>query len=112
MYKTIKPYIYIPQLNKKIKELIRTCKDCQQNKHSFKIRDGYIESKRRLEDISSDIWGPFNIDKQNKIGTGYIVTFTDLMSRYTKIKFIDNINSDTITNTFKTEWLDNLMIPK
>ena len=68
MYKTIKPYIYIPQLNKTIKELIRTCKDCQQNKHSFKILDGYIESKRRLEDISSDIWVPLILTNKIKLG--------------------------------------------
>ena len=73
--------------------------DCQLNKHQSSLYgkvQGNTLSNRPYEKISSDIMGPFKLSKHDPLKPLYIITFTDLFTRFTKIAFIDNITSKTI----------------
>ena len=57
-----------------------------------------------MEEISSDIVGPYQLKSQ--LGKpSYIVTFTDLCTRFTKIKFINDLKSKSVINALKNTWI-------
>ncbi len=105
------------KLNKLIEQTVENCLLCQIHKHrasklGFVVGD--VTSKLPNIKVSSDIIGPFNYlqKAQGIYKKTYIVTFTDACTRYTEIKFIDEITSVRVTNTFNKLWLQRHGIPK
>lgn len=118
LYNTIRKYL--PE-NKKtfkiIKIAISGCIDCKRNKSNKYIYgdyNGQIITQEPLKHISSDIYGPFNLDDYNserKVKKVYMITFTDRSSRYNKIYLTDSIESNEIIKAFKASWLEFFQIP-
>lgn len=117
-YKSIHNIINIVGLKNYIKELIEQCIDCQQAKH-FNCKlgklTGHLNVQTLLSTISTDIVGPYRIFK--KVGDVesniiYGITFTDLFSRYSKIKFVKNITSKEVAKTFELAWIKEIKIPE
>lgn len=67
---------------------------------------GSIISTKPLEKISSDIFGPFDLEPFLSEGKGYILTITDILSRFSKLIMLKDISSKSIVRAFKKHWLN------
>ncbi|MEG0578157.1 MAG: RNase H-like domain-containing protein, partial [Bacilli bacterium] len=114
---TLNKYFLIKSYQKIINEISNNCKTCNENK---KLRTNYgsltggILSNQPLEIISSDIFGPIKLKhfKTNKIEQYfYIVTFTDIFSRWTEIATIFDIKSNTIVKALIEKWIQHFGPP-
>lgn len=64
-----------------------------------------IHESTPLKTVSYDIVGPYIVNTKTGQKTHYIVSFTDICTRFTKIEFIYQIDSKTVINAFKIEWI-------
>lgn len=100
-----------------IKEICKCCVSCQKCKTGntkYGILKGTISSELPFHDISSDIFGPFPPELYDtKIKEKmYIITFTDRCTRFTKVKFIKDIEPKTILKALISEWINIIGKPK
>ncbi|KAG0442136.1 Transposon Tf2-9 polyprotein [Dictyocoela muelleri] len=110
LYLTINKYICSKNLKEHIEDLTASCYKCQIAKDiKMKLGKhfGYIYSEKPIEFISSDIFGPiktkhFNTNIKNEYF--YILTITDICSRFTRVFILKNIRTNTIIAKIK-EWL-------
>lgn len=101
MFNNVKDYLLIKNLFKNIMMVVRTCNTCTRAKiHNFiNNKEYHIVAKEKGERISMDIYGSFetsdskNGDVNDK---GYILSITDVYSRYTKIYFFKQIKTQNI----------------
>ncbi|KAG0438898.1 Retrovirus-related Pol polyprotein from transposon [Dictyocoela muelleri] len=118
MMATLKNYIYMKSMRKIISEICKNCKKCNEEKiyYSPKILTKFVtEPFNRHETIAIDIKGPVKTShfETKKIETNiYVVAITDMFSRYTEIKFIDNIHSLSVCNAIENMWLKVHITPK
>lgn len=102
LYRTLTPYFHITSASHKIKQVTKQCNDCYLNKsssHHYGKVSGGINSNHTFEVVSSDIVGPIkteHFDYSGKYKYFYILTLTDIFSRWTDIVIIFNITSDTV----------------
>lgn len=66
---------------------------------------GGSRSETPLEKFSSDIFGPFDLSDFLDDGKGYIITFTDVFSRFTRLSLLKEITGEAISRAFETKWL-------
>ncbi|KAG0438712.1 Transposon Tf2-9 polyprotein [Dictyocoela muelleri] len=114
MYQFSKELFLNKHLYLNIEKITKKCNECQTNKHftnnKHKIKHHLLQSKIK-EIISSDISGPYNLQKEYTDKKFYIITFTDLFSRFTNIDIIKDINSLTISHSFVNNWISKFGAP-
>ncbi|KAG0440360.1 Gypsy retrotransposon integrase-like protein 1, partial [Dictyocoela muelleri] len=114
----IKNNYYIPKAKEIVKQVIISCLSCQRLKRHKKTKvrnDMHILPENHNELVSSDILGPLKREhfKSNHSERYlYIVTFTDIYSKWTEIKIIWNITSNEIIKAFKEIWIKKFGPPK
>jgi len=94
---------------------VNSCPKCQIYERStvkYGTLRGYIQSKQPLQNISTDVFGPFSLDNYTDFGKGYFLAVSDTISRYTKIFLIKDLRSKTITKKIKQGWIDRIGRPK
>lgn len=101
--------------NNQIISFCINCLECQKNKH-YNIKYGFtvgiVHSNRPQELISSDICGPYNLIKNKIISKIFVITMTDLCTRYPICKIVRNTESKTLISAFKTTWFKGFNPPK
>lgn len=105
--KTLKYYFDFNNGNKLITNFIKQCKKCMECKFNYSplTIKNKITSKEIWKAISSDIIGPIDTAKYKNDSNDekiYIMTITDIYSRFTQLFFIYNINSTEVSKAFKT----------
>ncbi|KAF9761440.1 hypothetical protein NGRA_2646 [Nosema granulosis] len=73
-----------------------------------------MTASRPFERITTDIYGPFPITdfkSENLRETGYILTITDVFTRYTKLHFSERINADIVIKELES-WCANFSKPE
>ena len=67
-----------------------------------------------MERISTDIYGPFKLkdyDSNSLRETGYILSITDIYTRFSKLYFLEKISSNNVLEKIKT-WFNKFTKPK
>ncbi|KAG0439135.1 Transposon Tf2-9 polyprotein, partial [Dictyocoela muelleri] len=117
LYMTIYKFVTAKNLKKEIELITNSCHECQLNKDSKQktgLHTGYIYSTKPFNFISSDIFGPVKTKHFNttiKSEFFYILTFTDICSRFTTLFILKDIKSDSIIKNFK-KWLEKYPKPE
>lgn len=118
MINTLKKSFKIKKFYSLVKNIVQSCNLCNlcKNRRSNygKVVGGLI-AKEPLEFISTDIFGPiktnhFNTSREQEYF--YILTVTDIFSRWTEVEIIFDITSLTITEGIKKIWLNKFQHPK
>ncbi|KAG0440260.1 hypothetical protein DMUE_1870 [Dictyocoela muelleri] len=103
------------------KTISKICKECLKCGTEKEYKPTMVMTKfttpplEPYEMISIDLKGPIKTrhSSTNNIKEDfYILVVTDLFSRYTEVKFINNIHSSTICKTLEDIWLSKYVIPK
>ena len=117
IYMSIKDYLLFPNIKVLCEEVTKECVDCQVNKktnNKYGTLKGNLFNNKPYEFISSDIVGPF---KTEHYLTGhfedlfYIVTFTDLFSRWSEVRILFDTKADTICESLQICWLSKFPCP-
>lgn len=100
----------------KILENWKTCTICNRVKISNlrHNRNNQIFAKERFERISMDISGPFKANEfktKNLEVAGYILSITDIYTRFTRLYFLGRIHALKIIDKLK-EWIKEFATPK
>ncbi|KRH92710.1 putative transposable element, partial [Pseudoloma neurophilia] len=110
LYNTLNPTVSNSNLKKIVNEICSNCIVCKQIKHQQTNQWKYIGDLVKSEPgqtISTDISGPFYIEPKNDIiHKIWILTATDLCTRYTKIAIVFDIKGVTIADAFENIWLN------
>ncbi|KAG0436138.1 Transposon Tf2-9 polyprotein [Dictyocoela muelleri] len=110
LYNTLKRISEIKNLRKKISLIVQNCQKCQTCKHSVTNKPsskGYFYEKRPNIFLSTDIVGPYTCLQKNEEGRKlYVITITDICTRFTKIKIIKKITSKTVFKALKEIWFE------
>ncbi|ORD96396.1 TF26 [Hepatospora eriocheir] len=101
--KTVNRFYYFKGMDKKFIETLQNCDFCQKFKHKSP-KYGKVSiiktPEMPFQIVSSDIYGPIEIARfptsKVKGGKVYILTFTDLHSRFSIAFLIRNIDSETV----------------
>ena len=115
IYSTLVKFFSIPQMKNKINHLIHICLDCQRNKHHAAktgTLSGYIRSDGPLEAISSDIFGPIQLENFQGIGKIYLLTITDIFSRFSRVVLLDSPTGAEVARLIHLEWIKIFEKPK
>lgn len=107
-----------PKESTMIKKYIETCLFCQLNKHGSPKKSGLIQgeigTRKPLESISTDVYGPFEADHfitEDETQRMFCFTISDRASRFTMIKFTKNETAVEFIEFLK-EWIKKLQPPK
>lgn len=114
---TIRKYFFVKNITRIALRINRSCNVCNLNKKlksNYGIISGGLESGQPHDIVSSDIFGPlktrhFQFSKDNDYF--YILTITELFSRYTECFIINDIRASTITEIIK-KWINKFGPPK
>ena len=115
LYNLLRSKIKLKNLFTHISKVSKNCLTCQQNKKyntKYGKVTGNLLSNRKFESISSDIVGPFKRTMNGCIIKFWIVTFTDLFTRYTKVGIMKNLEAAEVVRCFEKEWLTLYETPK
>lgn len=105
-------------MREELRNQIKHCYLCQLSKtapYKYGLLEGKLGTNCLCEDISTDIFGPFDPTKYNhprKSKNLYVITFTDRCSRFTRIEFVSRITSKAVIKAFEKIWLKDLPAPK
>ncbi|KAG0439306.1 Transposon Tf2-9 polyprotein [Dictyocoela muelleri] len=118
LYKTIRRFYFIEKIKQYIREITANCLKCcacKDRTKKYGMIKGSLQGERLLDTVSTDIFGPikalhFKITKnKEKI---YILTFTDLYSRFTTVDILFNISAKAIVESMKENLFNRIGIPK
>ncbi|MGL5707545.1 MAG: reverse transcriptase domain-containing protein [Aeromonas sp.] len=112
LYLSVKGKFNIPTISKNIKSICRSCEICNKSKHlnnKYGFISGEISAEKRNELVSTDILGPiktrhFTINMKEPMF--YILTMTDVYSRWTEVAIMRNIKSKSLVKIIKSQWID------
>ena len=111
---SLRPYYKIVNLRKNTEILINGCADCQRSK-PFPSRVGEIAKggapEEPLSSISSDIWGPFPGEEYQDSGKIWIISFTDLYSRFTLLHPTHSTTGEDVKEAFRETWVSRFGFP-
>ncbi|KAG0420508.1 Transposon Tf2-6 polyprotein [Dictyocoela roeselum] len=116
-YLTLKNFFTCKDFKKTIAKMINGCEICMRNKNNIKTygySEGSITCQNMFEFISSDIYGPIKSCHFISNETSeyfYLITYTDIYSRFTEIYKLKDISAKSILITFK-KWCRKYGIPK
>lgn len=115
MYNNLFKFYFIKNITKSIKDVVNKCKICGKYKKSnLRIQKCNLIAEKPFERISTDIFGPFNLENylsSERKKVGYILTITDIYSRLTKLKFLYKIDSASVIDGIE-EWISTHKKPK
>ncbi|KAF9760600.1 Transposon Tf2-6 polyprotein, partial [Nosema granulosis] len=108
-YYNLKDFFEIKNLLSKLTKITNECELCIKGKHYNKkiVNKCVLTAKNPFERVSTDIFGPFNLDEYNhekSSESGYFITLTDIYTRITWVKFVLNITAEDLIKTVK-EWI-------
>ena len=111
LYLTLKRYVFVERIKESIQIITKNCINCNQNKKlqnkKGKVKGG-IHHESPLKFISSDILGPL---KSKHFLTNfikevfYILTVTDISTRWTEIGIMIDLTAETTLKTLKKIWI-------
>ncbi|KAG0440341.1 Pro-Pol polyprotein [Dictyocoela muelleri] len=116
LYYNLKRFYKIDNIKSYIKKIIINCEKCIRCKKlkKSKIIRHKINSEKLMDVLCSDIFGPFDLSyfKHEEIeNKGFILTITDVFSKFTKVKFCTSITSKTIIEEIN-KWINKYGIPR
>ena len=116
MYYNLKKYFYIKNIYKIIKRVTETCNICSRIKiRSFKInKENKITADYKFKRISTDIYGSFKLNEYKLDSlreVGYIMSITDIYTRFTKLYFLETIDTKKVVGKLK-QWIKEISKPK
>ncbi|WUR04689.1 pol polyprotein [Vairimorpha necatrix] len=117
MYLNIKKkHYWVHNIKRNITEVCHECSKCLINKERNKKKYSNVKiySERIFETISTDIYGPFSLEEFEGAyysTKGFILTITDVFSRYTKIFFNEKIRSQEVIECLEV-WQEHFTKPK
>ncbi|KAG0437948.1 Pol polyprotein [Dictyocoela muelleri] len=91
------------------------CCTCKDRTKKYGLIKGCLQAKHFLEIVSTDIFGPIkaihfrNTRNKEKF---YIITFTDLFSRLTKVDILFNISAEAVFKSIKSNLFKRIGVPK
>ncbi|KAG0440350.1 Transposon Tf2-8 polyprotein [Dictyocoela muelleri] len=115
LYNNLKPYYKIEDIKNNIKKVVKKCNLCVRckSKTNEKIKKYKITSNEKMKILCSDIFGPFDLrffDNNNNSHKGFLLTITDIYSRYTETYFSTNITGNTLIYKFQV-WIEKYSKP-
>lgn len=114
LYYTIRKEADHPNLKKTIIRITKNCHICNLNKPK-RIRQGIVVGRLSTQDlnkgISTDIFGPFSGNDFRCSGQYYIISITDLFSRYTLLSLKKQVTSNEILESYR-EWINQIGCPE
>ncbi|KAF9760601.1 Retrovirus-related Pol polyprotein from transposon 17.6 [Nosema granulosis] len=116
LYYNLKDYFYIRGVRRLLEKVCKTCRLCLECKGgtNIKINNEEIQSEKKMEKLSTDIFGPFYprdcLDErvENKY---YFLTITDIYSRFTRIYYGDKFTGKEVKKCFE-RWVNEFESPK
>ena len=118
LYCLLKDKFFIKNLKKIIIEITNKCVICSKNKvtkHKYGKLQNVFTVKNKNETVSLDLKGPIktkHFNTQIKEKYFYIFTASDILTRYTEIKIIFNIKSETICKALEEIWIKHNKAPE
>lgn len=111
-YKKIKCKYYWDTMKKDIKEYIKNCKSCQENKLDRKKSKQPMEitstSTEAFQKVSVDIVGPLPVTEN---GNKYILTLQDDLTKFSQAYPLQQHNAETIADCFVRNFICKFGIP-
>eukprot|EP00477_Mikrocytos_mackini_P003041 GAHX01003661.1.p1 GENE.GAHX01003661.1~~GAHX01003661.1.p1 ORF type:complete len:277 (-),score=36.67 GAHX01003661.1:386-1216(-) len=105
---TLRPFFTFINFNDNIEVHVNSCLPCLKNKH-HKTRkgtlQGYMMADKPWENVSSDIFGPIELESYQSDGKAYLITFSDLFTRFSIVRLIRNPNAEETVKIFNEEWV-------
>ncbi|KAF9760669.1 Transposon Tf2-6 polyprotein [Nosema granulosis] len=109
MYYNIKDIYYVKNIKEIIEEVVKTCEKCLRCKKLSKTRTQKfrITSSKLMDTICSDIFGPFEMEEYDRSSRcynekGYLLTITDVYSRYTEVFNLRNVTAKELILQFQS----------
>ena len=113
-YNSMKQFYNIDKLRNKITEVVNKCLKCQKSKligTKVGLVTGSLQSNSPFDVISSDIFGPIDLSYFNEQGKIYVLTFSDIFSRYSILVPLRTISGYKVTDSFQKSWLNKFPTP-
>src|SRR5699024_9892623 len=115
LYYTFKNYFKSKKIKLIVNKICSNCIKCLQNKN-FKINHGelknFLIAKYPLQKISSNLLGPLSNKEYLNGRKFFILTISDIFTRYTKLYVIEKIDTKTLINKFNLYLEELSQIPK
>ncbi|KRH94229.1 pol polyprotein [Pseudoloma neurophilia] len=106
---TVKEIMVNPSLTKRSKQICDDCILCKQIKTRPTDNWVYVGDLLKVqpcEVVSTDIAGPFTIEiKPDELTKIWILSATDLCTRFSKVSILTDIKAETVTSAFEEIWL-------
>ncbi|ORD97513.1 TF29 [Hepatospora eriocheir] len=112
LYNSIKTYYQVEGVKKKIEKICKECKEQKHQRNNYHTGKGILFKENCNDTVSSDIVGPFPLLKGGKKVNFYGITFIDLCSRYSKVKFMTKIRGEDVILAFDVKWISEFGKPK
>ncbi|WUR04570.1 endonuclease [Vairimorpha necatrix] len=109
MYNNLKNIVYVKNVIQNLKDIISKCETCKRYKprnNGIETKGPHISANHKFEKISSDIFGPFKLNDyihKGKKEAGYILSITDIYSRFTRLYFYYNVGANKVIEAL-TQW--------
>ncbi|KAG0440449.1 Transposon Tf2-9 polyprotein [Dictyocoela muelleri] len=116
LWYTLKKQIKVKRLKQIVTDVTSKCEKCQRNKRRFTKLGHFgsqIVSDKPFSYISSDILGP--IKTKHFLSNSpkeyfYLLSITDIFTRFTRIYYIEDITSASVIKNFK-KWFESYPLP-
>ena len=98
-------------MHKKVKEIVKECPDCQQNKTSRKISRPPINFpvSDRFQHVHIDLVGPMGMSSE---GNTYMLTMLDRHTRWLEAVPMSNISAEHCARVFLMQWVARFGVPE
>ncbi|KAF9761302.1 Transposon Tf2-6 polyprotein [Nosema granulosis] len=109
VYYNINQMYHIRNIKEIIETVLKTCEKCLRCKKAS--RRGFpkykITSTKLMDTICSDIFGPFEVSEYDRSSQcykekGYLLTITDVYSRFTRVFFLEHVTTKELIKRFNT----------
>ena len=115
MQETLREFYYFEKFYKEVEKHCASCLPCAPNKPNYVKRDelvGFLSYAAPKEKISTDIYGPLTGTEFNRTETFYILTITDIFTRFTVFVALSEISSESVYVAVKTQWFGKYSAPR
>ena len=115
MLQTIAKYIHFPNIRKEIENLCISCETCQitkNRKSNYGELRGTLTCTTPFHTISSDLFGPIDLQDFNEDGKAMVITFIDFATRVVGLGILRNSRGKHVIQALKQVWLEIYPVPK